>query len=73
MFTMNVPKFMWSEAVMMATFLINRTPSRVTGMKSPCELIFTENKFLVPPKVFGSTPSILDYRAITYFEINFDL
>lgn len=52
MFTMNVPKFMWSEAVMMATFLINRTPSRVIGLKSPCELIFTENKFPVPPKVF---------------------
>ena len=49
MFTMNVPKFLWSEAVMMATFLINRTPSRVICMKSPCELVFTEDKFLVPP------------------------
>ena len=62
MFTMNVPKFLWSEAVMMATFLINRTPSRVTGMKSPCELVFTENKFPVPPKVFGCTCFVRDHR-----------
>jgi transposase InsO family protein/uncharacterized membrane protein YgcG len=62
LFTMNVPKFMWSEAVMMATFLINRTPSRVTGMKSPCELIFTENKFPVPPKVFGCVCFVRDHR-----------
>jgi transposase InsO family protein len=27
MFTMNVPKFLWSEAVMTATYLINRMPS----------------------------------------------
>ena len=62
MFTMNVPKFLWSEAVMMATFLINRMPSRVTSMKSPCELIFTENKFPVPPKVFGCTCFVRDHR-----------
>jgi transposase InsO family protein len=62
MFTMNVPKFMWSEAVMMVTFLINRTPSRVIGMKSPCELIFTENKFPVPPKVLGCACFVRDHR-----------
>jgi hypothetical protein len=61
-FTMNVPKFMWGEAVMMATFLINRAPSRVAGMKSPCELIFIENKFPVPPKVFGCTCFVRDHR-----------
>lgn len=26
MFTMNVPKFLWSEAVLTATYLINRSP-----------------------------------------------
>ena len=50
MFTMNVPKFLWSEAVMTATFLINRMPSKMLGMKSPCEMLFGENKFSVPPK-----------------------
>ena len=73
MYMMNVPKFMWSEAVMTVTYLINRTPSGILGMKSPCELLFGENKFVVPSKLFGSTyfvrehsPSIgkLDPRAL---------
>jgi transposase InsO family protein len=46
MFTMNVPKFFWSEAVLTATYLINHTPSRVLGMKTPCEMLLGENKFL---------------------------
>ena len=62
MFTMNVPKFLWSEAVMTATYLINRTPSRILGMKSPCELLLGENKFVVPPKLFGSTCFVRDHR-----------
>jgi transposase InsO family protein len=40
MYTMNVPKFFWSEAVMTATHLINHMASRVLGMKTPCEMIF---------------------------------
>jgi transposase InsO family protein len=55
MFTMNVPKFLWSEAVMNATYLINRMPPRVLGMKTPYEMIYGKNEFIVPPKVFGCT------------------
>ena len=62
MFTMNVPKFLWSDAVLTATYLINRTPSRILGMKSPCELMFGETKFVVPPKLFGSTCFVRDHR-----------
>lgn len=62
MFTMNVPKFFWSEAVLTATYLINHTPSRVLGMKTPCEMLLGENKFLVPPKVFGCTCFVRDHR-----------
>jgi len=40
MYTMNVPKFLWSEAVMTATHLINRMPSKVLGMRTPCEVLF---------------------------------
>ena len=47
---------------MTATYLINRTSSRILGMKSPCELLFGENKFLVPPKLFGSTCFVRDHR-----------
>jgi hypothetical protein len=63
MFTMNVPKFLWSEAVLTATYLINRTPLRVTGMKSPCELILKDNTFVVPPKLFGCTCFVRDHRS----------
>lgn len=47
---------------MTATFLINRTPSRILGMKSPCELLFWKNKFVVPPKLFGTTCFVWDHR-----------
>jgi hypothetical protein len=55
MYTMNVPNFLWSEAVLTATYLINRMPSRILGMKTPYELIFGRNEFGVPPRVFGCT------------------
>jgi hypothetical protein len=35
MIAMNIPKFMWSEAVMMVAYLINRTPSRMLNGKNP--------------------------------------
>jgi hypothetical protein len=59
---MNVPKFLWSEAVMTATYLINRMPSRVLGMKTPYEMIYGKNEFIVPPKVFGCTCFVRDHR-----------
>ena len=62
MFTMNVPKFLWSEAVMTATYLINRTSSRVLGMKSPSELLLGKNDFVVPPKLFGCVCFVSDHR-----------
>ncbi|WVZ50418.1 hypothetical protein U9M48_001671, partial [Paspalum notatum var. saurae] len=62
MYTMNVPKFLWSEAVMTATHLINRMPSRVLGMKTPCETLFGKNEFIVAPKVFGCTCFVRDHR-----------
>jgi hypothetical protein len=52
-----VPKFLWSEAVMTATYLINWMPSRVLGMKTPYEMIYERNEFIIPPKV-------LDVRAL---------
>lgn len=35
MFVMHVPKFLWGEAVLTATYLINRMPSRVLNFLSP--------------------------------------
>jgi hypothetical protein len=39
MFHMNVPKYLQSEAVMTATYLINHMSSRVLGMQSPTKLL----------------------------------
>jgi IS30 family transposase len=48
MMTMNVPKFMWSEAVMTAAYLINTMPSRVLGYKAPIECLTGEISYVVP-------------------------
>lgn len=62
MVMMNVPKFLWSEAVMTAAYLIKRMPSRVLGMKTPYEMLFGTNEFVVPPRVFGCTCYVRDHR-----------
>ena len=62
MYTMNVPKFVWSEAVLTATYLINRIPSRVLNMKTPHEILFGKNEFIIPLKVFGCTCFVRDHR-----------
>ena len=50
MFQMNVPKYLRSEAVLTAAYLINRMPSRILGMKSPSELLLGQREFKVPPQ-----------------------
>ena len=62
MFQMNVPKYLWSEAVLTAAYLINRMPSRILGMKSPAELLLGQWEFKVPPKVFGCVCFVRDHR-----------
>jgi hypothetical protein len=62
MFQMNVPKYLWSEAVMKATYLINHMPSRVLGMRSLAELLLKQQEFKVPPRVFGCVCFVHDHR-----------
>jgi hypothetical protein len=64
MFQINVPKYLWSEAVMTATYLINRMPSRILGMKSPAELLLGTSDFKVPPRVFGCVFFVKDHRPM---------
>jgi transposase InsO family protein len=62
MLSMNVPKFLWSEAVMTAAYLMNRMPTRALGYKTPIECLVGETKYVVPPKVFGCVCFVKDYR-----------
>jgi len=49
---------------MTAAYLINRMPSRVLGMKTPCEMLLGSNVFVVPPRVFGCTCFVRDHRLM---------
>lgn len=62
MFTMNVPKFLWGEAIKTATYLINRMPLRILEFKTPAHLLLNSNDFVVPPKVFGCVCFVHDYQ-----------
>ena len=54
MLQMNVFKLFWADAVLTATYLLNRMPSRILKGMSPFEMFFPgKNPFLVHPKVFG--------------------
>jgi hypothetical protein len=63
MFTMNVQKFLWGEAIKTDAYLINHKLSRVLGHKAPTECLTGTNSFIVPPKVFGCTCFVHDYRS----------
>ena len=53
---MNVPKYFWHLAVLTATFLLNRTPSRVLQGKAPMQLLQPDKTlFPILPRVFGCT------------------
>ncbi|RVW99246.1 Retrovirus-related Pol polyprotein from transposon TNT 1-94 [Vitis vinifera] len=58
MFSMNVPKLLWGQAVLTAAYLINRMPSRVLKFQTPCQTLlksFPTTRLIstVPPKIFG--------------------
>ncbi|WKA11938.1 hypothetical protein VitviT2T_029385 [Vitis vinifera] len=58
MFSMNVPKLFWGQAVLTAAYFINRMPSRVLKFQTPCQTLlksFPTTRLIstVPPKIFG--------------------
>ncbi|KAJ4700914.1 Retrovirus-related Pol polyprotein from transposon TNT 1-94 [Melia azedarach] len=78
LFISNVPKFFWGEAILTATYLINRLPSRVLKFQTPVTVLkatYPNIRIInsLPPKVFGCSvfvyihnqgQSKLDPRAI---------
>jgi hypothetical protein len=62
MMSMNVPKYLWSQAVLTATYLINRMPSRVLDWKSPIEMLKGKNQDVIPLKTFGCVCFVQDNR-----------
>ena len=56
LYGMEVPKYFWNFAVLTATYLINRTPSRVLNGKAPLHILQPDcTLFHVLPRVFGCT------------------
>jgi Reverse transcriptase (RNA-dependent DNA polymerase) len=62
MMSMNVPKYLWGQAVLTATYLINRMPSRVLNWKSPIEMLKGKNEDVLPLKTFGYVCFVQDNR-----------
>ncbi|RVX21666.1 Retrovirus-related Pol polyprotein from transposon TNT 1-94 [Vitis vinifera] len=67
MFSSNVPNYFWGEAILTATYLINRMPSRVLTFQSPRQLFLKQfphtraASFDLPLKVFGCTAFVHVY------------
>ena len=85
MFSTNVPKYLWGEAILIASCLINRMPTRVLNYIPPLECFqkyFLESRIQsnLPLKIFGCTiyvhipskdSSKLDPRAEKYIFIGY--
>jgi len=77
MFTTNVPKQFWGDAILTASYLINRMPSKVLNYQTPLNMFLqyyphTRVCMDLPLKVFGCTSFVhihslaqtkLDHRA----------
>jgi IS30 family transposase len=60
-FTNKVPKYLWGEVILTATYLINRMPTRVLNFKTPLQVFTNCNpKFrlssTLPLKTLGALP-----------------
>ena len=67
MFFSNVPNYLWGEAILTTTYLINRMPSRVLTFQSPRQLLLKKFPHTraassdLPLKVFGCTAFVHVY------------
>ena len=62
----HVPHRFWADAVLTATYLINRMPSPVLHGQTPFSVLFPNgNMFPLPPKIFGCVAYVHDHRPGT--------
>jgi Reverse transcriptase (RNA-dependent DNA polymerase) len=53
LFSGNLPKYFWADAVLTSCYLINRLPSRILDYKSPLEILYKRNINLSHLRCFG--------------------
>ena len=59
---MRVPQYLWCEAVLTTTYLVNRLPSAALGGAIPLQrLTPAADLFSLPPRVFGCTAFVQDH------------
>ncbi|KAL0303104.1 UNVERIFIED_CONTAM: Retrovirus-related Pol polyprotein from transposon RE2 [Sesamum radiatum] len=54
MFQSNVPNSFWSEALLTATYILNRLPTKILNGKSPYEILYKRTPAYEHLRVFGS-------------------
>lgn len=60
--SMNVPKCLWGQAVLIIAQLINIMPLIILDWKSPYEMLKGDNGGVLPLKVFGCVRFMRDNR-----------
>ena len=60
LFTNHVPKYLWDEAILNATYLINRMPSKILHFQTPINVFYknfptSRISADLPIKIFGCT------------------
>ncbi|KAL0366821.1 UNVERIFIED_CONTAM: Retrovirus-related Pol polyprotein from transposon RE1 [Sesamum radiatum] len=53
LFQSHLPKRFWGEAVLTATYILNRLPSSILGWKSPFEMLYQKEPTISILRVFG--------------------
>lgn len=62
MFTVQILKAYWADAVLSVAYLIHRMPLEAHDFRTPLEHLQGTSSYVVPPKVFGCKCFIHNHR-----------